>query len=156
MNAWWANLSERDRWAAGLGAAFLLCYLFYLLVYSPLMASVVFKRDQLLEKKQTLAWMQQVQDEAGSGKTAESITRNKLLTVMATRLDNGPLKPFRYLLQQTGQGEISLSFDAVPYSDFLTWLWELSQEYAISLEQFSVERTATPGVVKSMVLISVK
>lgn len=156
MNAWWANLNERDRWAAGMGFAFLLCYLFYLLVYSPMLSSVKNHSNQLRENKETLIWMKQVQQETDTNKNAQSISRNKLLTVVSAQLANDTLRPFPYQLQQTSQGDILLSFDSVPYTLFLTWLWTLNQDYVITLDQLSIERTKTSGVVKVSVIISTK
>jgi len=156
MNAWWANLSERDRWAAGLGLSFLICYCFYLLVYGPLLNSITSTSLQLKENRETLAWMKQVKEETGSSKNAESLNRNKLLTVVSAQLSGEPLRPFAYQLQQTAQGDILLSFESVPYNLFLTWLWTLNQNYAITMDQFSIEKTKTPGVVKVSVIISTK
>lgn len=156
MNNWWANLNERDKWASGLGVSFLICYLFYMLVYAPINEAVQNNSKQLQEKRDTLNWMQTVQQQAGNHHKAQAINRNKLLTVIAGQLDSGPLKPFPYQLQQTGQGDISLFFDKVPYALFLSWLWSLNNDYTISLEQISVEQSPTPGVVKTSALISTK
>ncbi|MGQ3891292.1 type II secretion system protein GspM [Legionella sp. CNM-4043-24] len=156
MNAWWTNLSERDRWAAIAGVSFLLCYLFYLLIFSPLLSAVKTNRSQLQENRETLAWMKQVQQELGNHKNTQSITRNKLLTVVSAQLGKEAFRPFSYQLQQTAQGDILLTFDSVPYNVFISWLWTLSQDYAITLDQFAIERSKTPGVVKVSVIISTR
>jgi general secretion pathway protein M len=154
MRTYWANLNERERWIGGLGVACLLIYLFYLLIYSPLNTAVTNGRQQLIEKKETLAWMKDVQHQISNNKKANSINRNKLLTIIAAQLGNKPLQTFPYQLQQTSQGEIQLSFDEVPYSLFLKWLWALNQEYIIVINQLSAERTKTSGLVKLNIVIS--
>jgi general secretion pathway protein M len=57
-------------------------------------------------------------------------------------------------LQQTGAGDIQLTFDAVAFNSFITWLEKINQHYSITLKQFNAERTETPGIVHVMILIS--
>ncbi|WP_083852274.1 type II secretion system protein GspM [Legionella tunisiensis] len=66
------------------------------------------------------------------------------------------LTVFPYQLQQTGAGDIQLSYELVPFNHFLSWLWTLNNNYAIVLKQFSAERTPTAGVVKLQIVITAK
>jgi type II secretory pathway component PulM len=43
-----------------------------------------------------------------------------------------------------------------PYNFFLSWLKLMGEQYIISIQQLSVDRTETPGVVKLILLLSVK
>lgn len=154
MINYWNNLSIRDRWAALIGSASLLVYLFYLLVYSPLNNAVSEKSSQLLDKQETLQWMQQIKKQPLESTPKQTINNGKLLSLVAAQLAQGHLKKFVYQLQQTGSGEIQLNFEAVPYSLFLSWLWTLNNNYNLRIKQFSCERSQTPGVVKLSVTIS--
>ncbi|KTD10533.1 type II secretion system protein GspM [Legionella hackeliae] len=153
---YWNNLNERERWMVGIAAACIIFYLFYLLIYSPLVTAVDTKSTQLQEKKETLAWMEQVRKKPKNQKIPQPITSSKLLALIGSQLNTGSLRPFTYQLQQTGQGEIQLSFEQVPFTQFLAWLWKLSNDYALILKQFSAERTDTPGVVKLTIIIAIK
>lgn len=153
MMSYWTNLNERERWLVGAGSICSVFYLFYLLVYSPLVTMTSQKSKLLQEKKDTLVWMQQVQQKPMNKVQKETISSNKLLSIIATELNERPFSNFPHELQQTGQGDIQLTFDTVPYTPFLTWLWTLANKYAISLKQFSAERTKTSGVVKIMLII---
>jgi general secretion pathway protein M len=153
---YWSNLTERERWIAGIGAVCVLIYLFYLLIYSPLSNSVDEKNKQLIEKRETLAWMEQVRQQPKNQKKAEALSNTKLLALIGNQLSDKTFRPFPYQLQQTGPGDIQLSFDRVPYKQFLSWLWSLNNDYRISLKQFTADRTDTPGVVKLLIVITAK
>lgn len=144
---YWNHLNDRERLLSILGGLFVLLYLFYILLFSPLTHSVLEKKKQLQEKQETLTWMEQVRHIPKTQKTKQVISNHKLLAVMGTEMTLA-FKPFPYQLQQTGMGDIQVSFEAVPYTLFINWLWQLSNTYALSIKQFNIERSARPGVVK--------
>lgn len=154
MINYWNNLNERERWMVGGTSIAAIVYLFYLLIYSPLTNAVNSKSAQLLEKKETLAWMKQVEQKPRNKKERQTLSNAKLLAQIGGQLSSGSLRQFPYQLQQTGQGDIQLSFDQVPMIQFLTWLWTVNNDYAIVLKQFSAEQTETSGVVKLTVVIA--
>ncbi|WP_133128016.1 type II secretion system protein GspM [Legionella nagasakiensis] len=156
MNTYWNNLNDRERWTLGLGGLVCFFYLFYLLFYSPLTNAVKEKSQQIAEKKETLAWMQQVRMQYKAGKVPEALSNTQLLTLLANQLNHTSFQQFPYQLQQTGVGDIQLSFAQVPFNPFLQWLWSLNKNYAISMKQLSVERGDAQGVVKMQVVITAK
>lgn len=153
---YWTNLSERERWIAGLGSITALCYLFYLLVYSPLSSAVMIQSKQLIEKEETLAWMEQIRQQPKQQKKIQTLNNTKLLALIGNQLNDKAFKPFPYQLEQTGPGDLQLSFDRVPYLQVLAWLWTLNNNYAITLKQFIAERSDTAGVVKLLLIIAAK
>ncbi|VEG90644.1 type II secretion system protein GspM [Legionella spiritensis] len=154
MNSYWQNLNERERWMVGVALITVTAYLFYLFIYSPLTSAVATKSKLLTEKKETLLWMQGIHQQPHTGKSPESITDSKLLTVIASQLGAGSLGKFPYQLQQTGAGDIQLSFEKVPYTHILKWLWSLTTLYTVSIKQVHIERTQTPGVIKLTLVIA--
>ena len=156
MKVYWSNLNERERWIVGLGVVFCAIYMFYLLFYAPLASAVRYKSQQLAEKQETLVWMQQVHQQHTAKKAPQSLTSSKLLTVLAEQLNTTSFKRFPYQLQQTGASDIQLIFDKVPYNAFMAWVWSVNEKYTISIKQLNVERTASPGIVKLMIIIASK
>jgi general secretion pathway protein M len=154
IRQYWGTLNERERLLLGLGSVCLILYFFYSFIYSALDEAVTQKTQALQEKKKTLIWMQQVSQKTKSNKMPSSITNNRLLTVIATQLKSKDLKTFPYQLEQTGQGDIQLTFEVVPYILILQWLWKLQTDYALTLKQFTAEKTNTPGVVKVLIILS--
>ena len=85
-----------------------------------------------------------------------SLSTSKLLTVLADRLNQTSFKQYPYQLQQTGVSDIQLVFDQVPYNPFVSWLWDINEQYAIAIKQLIIDRTETAGVVKLIIVIATK
>ncbi|MCP0914191.1 MULTISPECIES: type II secretion system protein GspM [Legionella] len=155
MKAYWNNLNERERWLLGVGFLVCIFYLFYLLLYSPLVNAIQSKKQQLAEKRETLNWMQQVrQQHKAGGRPAERLNNTQLLTAVANQLNTSDVKSYTHQLQQTANGDVQLSFERVPYAVFIHWLWLLNQKYALTIKQFNAEQNDTPGIVKAVVILS--
>ncbi|MDI9817574.1 MULTISPECIES: type II secretion system protein GspM [unclassified Legionella] len=150
----WNNLNVRERWMVIITAVFLLSYLFYLLIYSPLTTAINTHSAQLTEKQETLAWMEKIRQQPKNHRAPQTISNTKLLALIDSQLTSGVLRQFPYQMQQTSSGEIQLSFEKVPFSQFVFWLWTLSRDYALSIKQINTENTETPGIVKLMIIIA--
>ncbi|MBA4697379.1 MAG: type II secretion system protein M [Legionella sp.] len=142
------NLNARERYFLGIGLSCLCVYLLYACIYSPLVSAVHDKTAQLLEKQETLQWMEEVRHASKLQHKTNKLTQANLLVLMNTQLNRPEFRTFPYQLQQTGIGDIQLSFEKVPFALFLSWFWELSRKNAIQLKQIQVNRTDTPGIVK--------
>ncbi|MDF1929387.1 GspM family type II secretion system protein LspM [Legionella pneumophila] len=132
----------------------LFIYGYYLLLYAPLSNQVNQKSTQLIEKTETLEWMKQVRMQKRSAKRKESVDNSQLLTILASQLKNNKTLNFPYQLQQTGSGDVQLTFDAVPFQNFIQWLAKINEVYSISIKQFDVEKTSIPGVTRLMIILS--
>jgi len=155
FKAQWAQLNERERATLVIGGFICGLYLFYLLIIAPLTHAVYDKSQLLIEKKETLLWMQQVQRLQATKKTAKKITSSKLLTLLTEDLNKSVLAPFPYQLQQTSVTDIQLIFEKVPYNPWIQWFWSFSEAYAISLKKLTIERQSVPGMIKLTVVLSV-
>lgn len=154
MKTYWANLNERERWILGSGVGFCCVYLFYLLIYSPLTTAIHNKSQQLIEKQETLEWMQGVLQSYEHRKVPKTLTSAQLLSVLAEQLNASSFKQYPYELQQTGNATIQLRFEQVPYNLFMNWLWSTYGKYTLVVKQLSLTRTKTPGVVKLNLTVS--
>jgi general secretion pathway protein M len=155
VKAYWANLSDRDRWTLSIGIIFCVLYLFYLLIYAPIVHAVHQKSQQLIEKQETLLWMQNIQKEYKARKKPEALSSGQLLSVLAEQLGNTSFKQYPYQLQQIAANDIQLSFDKVPFNSVMQWLWSINEKYTISIKRLNVDHTDTAGVVKLTVVLMV-
>lgn len=112
------------------------------------------KLAQFKEKSATLEWMQKIRQQSHTLQTKQTVDNSQLLTVLATQLKKDPSLKFAYQLQQTGSGDIQLTFDAVAFNLFLAWLEKINSHYEITIKQFEAERTKTAGVTHLMILMS--
>lgn len=154
MKAYLSSLNERERWMLAGAALCLILYCYYLFLYSPLSHKVTQKSTQLAEKVETLDWMKKTRQQNTSPKSKQKVDNSQLLTILATQLKEDSTLKFPYQLQQTGPGDIQLTFDAVAFNLFIAWLEKINAKYDITLKQLNAERTPTAGVVHIMILIS--
>lgn len=153
--AFLSQLSERDRLMLGLGSVFCVFYLYYLILYAPLDKAVHNARQQLAEKQATKLWMEQVRGDYKAQNKTEEISSNQLLSLLAGLLKSASFKSYPYQLQQTGSHDIQLTFDEVPFNEFMRFIRTLNEKYAFFVKQWLIERTSTPGVVKLSITIAV-
>ncbi|KTD11766.1 general secretion pathway protein [Legionella gratiana] len=154
MKSYLSTLNEREKWMLVGTALFLILYVYYLFLYTPLNNQVNQKSAQLIDKMNTLQWMKKIRQQNRTTQTKQIVNNSQLLTALATQLKNDPTLKFPYQLQQTGSGDIQLTFDAVAFNLFIAWLEKINQKYAITVKQFEAERTKTSGVTRLMILIS--
>ncbi|HGT2644171.1 TPA: GspM family type II secretion system protein LspM [Legionella pneumophila] len=154
MKTYLNTLNDREKWMVIVAGVSLFIYGYYLLLYAPLSNQVNQKSTQLIEKTETLEWMNQVRMQKRSAKRKESVDNSQLLTILASQLKNNKTLKFPYQLQQTGSGDVQLTFDAVPFQNFIQWLAKINEVYSINIKQFDVEKTSTPGVTRLMIILS--
>lgn len=148
MMAYWKQLNEREQWSVIGGAILFIAYLFYLLIYAPLILSVTTATNQLQEKRETLVWMEQMQMQyANPNQSVKKIDPGALLTMISAQLQSPAFKPFPYDMKQTGTGNIQINFDLVPYSMISAWLKRLTDQYQVQIKSLRIEQSTTPGSV---------
>ena len=129
-------------------------YIYYFFIYTPLNNNVLQKSTQLTEKMATLEWMNKVKQQTHLNQAKQKVDNGQLLTLLATELKDNPNLNFPYQLQQTGSGEVQLTFDVVAFKLFIEWLEKINEHYAISVKQLDVEHSKTPGLTKLMIIIT--
>lgn len=154
IKTYWSQLNERERWFLGSGFVILLGYFVYAVVYSPLSHAVELRSHQWVERQDTLAWMQRVQQQHPVLNTSKKYTHHALLSALSEQLNQSAFHTFPYQLQQVNAGEIQLVFEQVPYHAWMSWLRSSQEKYHFSIKQLTIERLKTPGLVKvSLVLV---
>jgi general secretion pathway protein M len=149
ITSYWNQLNDRERLTLGIGSICLIAYLIYLFAYAPLQVAVTNNNKQITEKRETFAWKQQIKTTR-----KKSLSSGKLLTVISTELHENTFQQFGFQLQQTSHGDIQLTYDAVPFTLFLSWLWRLNSNYDLTISQLNTEKTATPGIVKLSLMLA--
>jgi general secretion pathway protein M len=154
MKSYLSSLNEREKWMVIGAGLCIFIYVYYLLLYSPLASKVEERKTQLIEKTATLQWMNKVKQQNHKTTVKKSLDNGQLLTLLATQLKSSPTLKFSYRLQQTSSGDVQLSFEQVPFNLFIEWLSSINSKYLISVKQFDVNKTATPGITQLMIVLS--
>lgn len=136
------------------GGLCLIIYSYYYFLYAPLTNKVQQKSMHLIEQTETLDWMKKIKQQGHSSTTKQTVSNSQLLTLLATQLKENETLNFPFQLQQTGSGEIQLTFDEVPFKSFIAWLSKINEKYTITIKQFDIEHTKRPGVTRLMIIIN--
>lgn len=154
MKTYLSTLNEREKLMVFSAVFCVLFYVYYFLLYSPLVFKVKERTEQLIEKSQTLEWMNKVAQKKPSSETKQSLDNGQLLTLLDSKLKDSPALKYPYNVQQTSSGEVQISFDKVPFNSFIEWLTQINQHYIIKVKQLEVNKTDTPGISQLMIVIS--
>jgi len=154
VKAYLNALNDRERWMLVAAVLFLTLYCYYLFLYEPLNQKVNQKSKQLIENLTTLEWMNQIKTQSHIRHAKQQVDNSQLLTLLAKQLKDNETLKFPYQLQQTGTGDIQLTFNEVPFNLFVEWFEKLNLRYTIYVKQFEVERSAIPGITRLMIVIS--
>lgn len=156
MKAYWSQLNEREQVIVGLGGVFGIAMLFYFLVYAPLVSAVDNAKAGWRERKDTIQWMEQAARSNTLEQAPQQVTAANLLSVLTNLLSHVSFQHFPYRLEQTSTGDIQLTFEAVPYNLFITWLQMQSRHYTLVIKSLSLSKTTVSGVIKATVVFTVE
>jgi general secretion pathway protein M len=156
VKKYWQDFSERERETVIAGVLIVVIYIFYAWGYSPLRTSLSKNLEALQEKKATLQWLESVKPFASKISRKESLTNSQLLTLLSDELKTNISRDFPYQLQQTGSGEIQLSFEQVPFEYLISWLTSFQKKHSITIKQVNVEKLPTSGLIKVLLVIVAK
>lgn len=152
LKIYWEKLSEREQKLSSIAAIVLVLYLFYALLYSPIMSSVTQKNRLLKEQKEVLYWMQGIRNQYTNTNNTVALSQEQILSTITKQLKVSNFKDFVYQLQQTRDGCIQLNFAVIPYTEFITWLNAFCIKYRVVVKQFSASAATTNGLVSIMVV----
>jgi type II secretory pathway component PulM len=152
MKEWWNNLSLREKQTLSLGGFFVVLFLIYALLWSPLNSKVNSLREQIVKDQKLLAWMQETNQHIltleKSFKTGKQDSSGvSLLSIMQKQINKTQFVSSLGQLRQADNDSVQLNFTNVDFDKLVTWLTELSQEEGVVIAQMSVAAGATPGVV---------
>jgi len=154
MKKYWQNLNDREQKMLVIAGVFTVLYLTYLLLFAPIIKAVDNKKNQLSLKKETLSWLEQAQKQQHETVRQKKLSNSQLLTLLSHQLKANKLVDFPHQIEQTGSGDIQISFDSVPFKNIFQWLEQLNKGYTVQIKQLNVERKESPGTVKLTLVIT--
>ena len=152
MKEYWKNLTQQERLMLGIGGVMCALYLFYMLVYAPLVGKVYDNAALLQEKRETLKWIQEFKQIKPHDHRKE-LEDNDLLTMLTSEIKKTQLDQYPYELQQAASGDIQIAFSKVPFNAFINWLQMLNNKFVFNIRTLSATPDEIPGVVRLMVII---
>jgi general secretion pathway protein M len=157
MKAWWETLSPRERGLVVGGTVLTLALLLYALVWEPFRTSSHRLQQSVAQQRADLAWMRQAAQEikrlGNAGVAQPAGDGRSLLTLVDQTARAAGLGPAMKRIAPQGDDKLSAQLDAVEFDKLVPWLGALEQEHRMTIVSLSVDRTDTPGLVNTRLVV---
>jgi general secretion pathway protein M len=151
LAGWWQGLQTRERWLLGIGGFAVLATVYFLLVLEPLAAREQRLAKALAAEHETQAWLAQQRPLVGQAPIAAARERlpdgaSLLAAINGSAGESGVAAQLKRVTPAAERGA-NLSFEAVPYANFMRWLLALEAQYGASVERVRIEQSPQAGAV---------
>jgi len=144
MKEWFAGLEPRERQLVSGGAVVLVLLLLYMMIWEPIAGSYRDLQEDVAERTQTLAWMQQTAAQikalqrSGAGST-RGLGGRSLLSVVDQSARTGGLGNSIKRLEPDGSKGVKMWLEGVAFDPMILWLGELTRTYQIETSLITIE-----------------
>lgn len=151
MKEWWNNLALREKQLVSIGGIFLVLFLIYFFLWSPLNQKVASLRSQIRQNQDLLAWMKDTDKEIQSLEKTSAPKPNRsggsLLSLVQKQVEHSSLSGSLSQLHQVESDSVQLTFKKVDFDKLIAWLIEVTQQEGLVITQLTVTPSGTPGIV---------
>jgi general secretion pathway protein M len=144
----WNQLKEREKVFVIAGAVILGFYLLFSLILNPLANQVDKKERELKDKAELVIWMRDALKLYENNKQTQKISLAKLSSVISIELQRPPFNAFPYQIQQAQNNLMTLTFNEVPFREFMHWLKTLTEHYQVKIENLVAQKVQDEGLVR--------
>ena len=154
MKAWYDNLDRRERIMVVSSGIFLFIFMFYVMVWEPLGASVAQLDKRITSDRITLDWMKTSAAEvkklrATDKKTAGLPKGRSLLSVIDDSTKKNKLAGNVKRIEPRGNDGVQIRLEDAPFNAVVRWLTSLKLRYGISTKSASIDRLEKNGLVNA-------
>lgn len=152
----YTQLQPRERVIVLAAAAILAVLIAYLGIWEPLVKAH-HRNAEALEASRALAIRIEAAASLTKGQSGGSVDRNAaLLSVVDQSSRSGTLgkAPTRVQPEGSGEREVKVWFEDVPFNNTLHWLTELQTRYAIQVSSAEIDQGSAPGLVNARFTLS--
>ncbi len=147
MKSWFESLASRERLLLTGGAAALLLLLVYALAWAPLHAAHQAMQDNVIEQRETVAWMQEAARKLAAlkgsrGPAAQGLGGKSLLALADSSARADGLGDVLKRVEPEGSDSVKVWLDGAPFDVLVRWLGSLSARYGIHIDTVTMERAA--------------
>ncbi len=159
MKAWFMQLAPRERRIITVGAALLIIFMVYLLVWDPLVKHKHELRQSVKEQKALVAWMQQASQEAEQlravkgGPVGKVPAGQSLLAVVDQSAKNSGLGTAMKRVEPEGQDTTRVWFEQAKFDELVAWLESIQRDFGIDVTSIVLDRQEQPGLINARVTL---
>lgn len=146
---WFFALERREQWMLLVGAIALVAYLFFVMLWRPLLTDNDSLRERNAKAAETLQWMHSsaafIEQQKSNGPSATS-SQKSISQILNASVASSGLRFSRF--QPRGNDKAQVWFENVSFSKLFLWLAEL-QKQNVDVSTVSVSSTSQGGLVSA-------
>jgi len=157
MKQWLNQLAPHERQMVLIGAPIILLAMIYFLLWAPFNESVD-RLQQKVSKQQALElWMNtaalDVKKLRDSQKNNKALGGQSLLTLVDKTARSSKLQESLKRVEPDGENKVRIRMEQVSFDELIRWLELLKSKYGIVVDNITVDRQVTVGLVNVKVIL---
>jgi general secretion pathway protein M len=157
MKQWWLSKTPQEHLAMIIGGSAVLILLIYLIIWRPFEQNLEKKALLVTSQESTLEWMRGNVDliQSLSAKQDKRGTNSKeaLLTLVDRTAKSIKLREQIQRIKPQGENTVQLWVEQASFDTLISWLGQLTQNYALDIESLNIDKQESPGLVNARVVL---
>jgi type II secretory pathway component PulM len=159
MKEWWQNLAIREKQTLIIGAIIVSIFILYAFIWSPLMDAVGNERAKLTREQKLLVFMREANRTIKHAQTRDNVEVKAvspiiLISVLQKRINQMALQPSVSQLKQGMNNTVQVNFHDGDYDKIIQLLNDLVSEYNVSIQQMTVIKAKSNGLVNADIILN--
>ena len=155
ITVWFKSLEQRERVLVSVAGALLAIVVAYFALLAPFNKFVAARATRVETKRQDLAWMRSVSPTLQQLAASQSGARGESMVVLIDRTAR-QVGIASAVTAQTPNGEhgMRVRLEGAAFDNLVTWLASLQEQYGVSVESASIDRTDKSGMVNASLVLT--
>ncbi len=160
MKEWWDSLQAKERLLVTIGAVAVAIAILYLIVWSPIVESRNNKKMRVENKRETLVWMSQKQQEVTHLKRMnpnlfnQATDKRSLLAIVDTGAKQMGIRSSITSITPNGEDKVQIALEDMIFDRLIVLLGELNRRNHILVASTSLTKSDQIGKVTGKILLS--
>ncbi len=144
--SWYQALEAREQQLVSIGGVFLIIFIFYGAVWSPLNGSIDSKQQALDKQLQQNSWATQAIADIKSSSSVRRVSGGGSLT----QIVNNSSRRFNIQIarMQPKGDQLQIWIDSVSFNELMNWLGHLETAQKLQLKGMDISQTEDAGIVR--------
>ena len=160
MKEWWDSLQAKERLIATIGAIAAIIVILYLVAWSPIVDSRDNKKMRVENKRETLTWMSQKQQEVEHLKRLnpnlfnQATDKRSLLAIVDTGAKQMGIRSSITRISPDGEDKVKIAFEDMVFDRLIVLLGELNRRNHILVAGTTLTKSDQVGKVTGQVILT--
>ncbi|MGH8426640.1 MAG: type II secretion system protein GspM [Gammaproteobacteria bacterium] len=160
LTHWYGGLALRERRLVAIVGVIVAVLILYLAIVQPIASAHSRLAQEVQANRALLVWLDNAEariratgpgEGGGSGHLAPG---SSVFSAVSNAAQNGPVSASVQRIEQSGDGGVRLTLNAVPFDSLVNWLGTLNSSNGIVVANASVQQADSPGTVNATITLN--